>query len=41
MTEIQFTWLLANWQVLFGILVISCIVAFALLLTVIFWTLVR
>jgi hypothetical protein len=41
MNETQLQWLLANWQVLFGILVISCIVAFALLLGVIFWTLVR
>jgi hypothetical protein len=41
MTTAQLTWLLANWQVLFGILVISCIAAFALLLGVIFWTIVR
>jgi hypothetical protein len=41
MTTQQLTWLLANWQILFGILVISCVVAFALLVGVICWTLVR
>ena len=41
MTDQQMTWLLDNWQVLFGILVVSCVVAFALLLTVIFLTIIE
>jgi hypothetical protein len=40
-TETQLTWLLANWQVIFGVLVVSCIAAFGLLVGVICWTLVR
>jgi hypothetical protein len=38
MTEQDVAWLLANWQAILGVVVGLCLVAFFLLLTVVFWT---